>query len=64
MNSPKEQLLVSAIAVGDVGAEVIGYYHWDVVIKKHYVVTATKCIRYEVIPETVELINAKVINNE
>jgi len=55
MNNPKERLLVTATIVGDMEAKIIGYYHWDSVINKHFVVTMHGCIRHEVIESSVKL---------
>ena len=57
MNNPKIELLVTATIIGDANAEIRGYYHYDNVIRKHFVVDAETCIRYEVIEKTVKLLN-------
>ena len=38
---------------GDTGAWVIGYYHYDKNIDKHFICSLEKLIRYEVIEETI-----------
>lgn len=38
---------------GDTGAWVIGYYHYDKSVNKHFICSLEKLIRYEVVPETV-----------
>jgi hypothetical protein len=56
MNNPKMDLLVTATIVGDAKFEITGYYHWDCVINKHFVVSIKSCIRQEVFEETVKLV--------
>jgi len=56
MNNPRRELLVTATIVGDAKAKILGYYHYDSVINKHFVVTEHGCIRHEVIESTVKLL--------
>lgn len=52
--NPRKELLVTATIVGDANAKIIGYYHYDMAVRKHFVVSEKSCIRHEVIESTIK----------
>lgn len=54
-----------AVASGDLGTIVTGYYHYDDETKKHYITTETGLKRKEILPDTLgQFIGIKDKNNE
>jgi hypothetical protein len=59
MEHPEKALLVKATGVGDLKAQIIGYYHYDNTLNEHFVCNRESLIRYQVLPETIVFVNDK-----
>lgn len=56
--NPETKMLVTATCVGDMEAQITGYYYFDKQTNKHYICDSVYLKQHEIEPETIKFVNA------